>query len=301
MNRYTVTNIKSSVVAIGLIDANSNPIVVGGSGFVIHPEEYIVTASHVLTDLEKTQKQLLEYRNLKTFMTIFDFQEEADGFRVINAPVGKAKLLKLKTNQDLPGFDLDIALLRPKEQKDNHKFLTLSNRTKYSVLEEIYVCGYPGGDFSYKISGHPVEISLSPVIQIGRIAALKPSDNAPNHQGIITDIIGVGGSIGSPILDANSGEVIGIVQNVIPGQLYECKAMYTQRLYSLNSETNDLIEKEVKTDGPAYGPVNIGLMYGLSNIMFKQVGKYAKEILDSDKQIPENVTNYTTMQVEQIV
>lgn len=300
MNKDIIPNIKSSVVAIGLIDSNSNPIVVGGSGFVVHQEEYIVTTSHVITDLGKEQKRILDENKIKTFMTIFDYQVKGDGFRMINAPIGKIKFLKLIPTQQVGGLDMDIALLRPKEQKNNHNFLTISNRNHYSLFEEIYVCGYPGGDYTFKTIAHPIEISLSPIIQIGKIASLKPGDNAPIHSGIITDIMGVGGSSGSPILDANSGEVIGIVQNIIPGKLYECRSSYIQRLYTLNSETKELVEKEVKSEGPAYGPVNVGLMYGHTNIMFKQIGKYAKEIVETDKEIPDLKTNYSIPQMQKV-
>ncbi|MCH8915408.1 MAG: hypothetical protein IIA82_06165 [Thaumarchaeota archaeon] len=104
MNKDIIPNIKSSVVAIGLIDSNSNPIVVGGSGFVVHREEYIVTTSHVITDLGKEQKRILDENKIKTFMTIFDYQVKGDGFRMINAPIGKIKFLKLIPTQQVGGL-----------------------------------------------------------------------------------------------------------------------------------------------------------------------------------------------------
>ena len=51
--------------------------------------------------------------------------------------------------------------------------------------------------------------------QSGRIAGLRPHDESPKPWGIQTDIVAVGGSSGSPILDPSSREVIGMAQQVI--------------------------------------------------------------------------------------
>ena len=66
----------------------------------------------------------------------------------------------------------------------------------------LYLCGYPSGRLSlilYK-NGDGEAICLSPIIQSGRIAGMMPHDDSPKRWGILTDIVAVGGSSGSPIL-----------------------------------------------------------------------------------------------------
>ena len=55
---------------------------------------------------------------------------------------------------------------------------------------------------------------FSPVMQFGHIAALMPSDESLPY-GIQTDIPSTGGSSGSPIVSIETGEVVGLAQNII--------------------------------------------------------------------------------------
>jgi len=293
MNKDAIPDIKSSVVGIGLVSNETMRMRVLGSGFVINSDEYIITASHVIQDCVKLQEQLSGTE--KTFLTVFDYQSKSDGTtRLISAPFeDNYRLLGLKPSFESEGHNLDVGLLRPLEPKPNHKYLHVSNRINFSVLEEVYLCGYPGGNFSFKPSVHPADVSLSPVLQYGRISALKPSDDAPKHQGIITDIIGVGGSSGSPILEANTGDVIGIAQQVIPGSLYDAHAKYTERLYHTETETGKLVETELSSKAPATGFVNEGLVFGFSNIMFNFVVPNAKKILDENVDLSQFEVDYT--------
>lgn len=49
---------------------------------------------------------------------------------------------------------------------------------------------------------------MNPIIQFGHIVGLMPYDESSAPWGIQTDIVAVGGSSGSPIVDPNNGEVI---------------------------------------------------------------------------------------------
>ncbi len=72
-----------------------------------------------------------------------------------------------------------------------------------------------------------------------------PHDESPKPWGIQTDIVAVGGSSGSPILDPNSREVIGMAQHVIATMTTVDKEGMPQNLYEL-------------TKGPLYGVAPLG-------------------------------------------
>jgi len=114
-------------------------------------------------------------------------------------------------------------------------------------LNEVAICGYPAGEHSLDIKGKGMGMRFSPVIQVGRIGGLLPFDDAPDPYGIQTDIIGVGGSSGSPLLDPNDGNVIGIAQRVLPADV----------------EVNFTDFKNMKAKG--FGNAKIGQVYGLTN------------------------------------
>ena len=64
--------------------------------------------------------------------------------------------------------------------------------------------------------------------------------------GIQTDIVAIGGSSGSPIIDPNDGEVIGMAQQVISTMTTVYKEGMPSNLYKL-------------TKGPLYGVAPLGL------------------------------------------
>jgi S1-C subfamily serine protease len=58
-------------------------------------------------------------------------------------------------------------------------------------------------------------LRLTPLMQFGHISGFLPTDEAWYPYALQTDIIGTGGSSGSPIVDPYDGKVVGISQNVI--------------------------------------------------------------------------------------
>jgi hypothetical protein len=109
-------------------------------------------------------------------------------------------------------------------------------------------------------------IHLRPIIQFGRIAGLMPYDDSNNPWGIQTDIVAMGGSSGSPIMDPSSGEVIGMAQQVIATMTTVDKDGMPSNLYEL-------------TKGPLYGIAPIGLAYGVTNRILSPLPNISKIIL----------------------
>lgn len=99
-------------------------------------------------------------------------------------------------------------------------------------------------------------LRFSPIIQVGRIAGFMPTDTAAIPYGLQTDIIGTGGSSGSPIVDTS----VGIAQQVIQAGVV------------VNSSPK-------KT----FVEVNMGLVYGLSNHVLHGIYEKAQDFLDREK------------------
>ena len=107
-------------------------------------------------------------------------------------------------------------------------------------------------------------------MQFGVIAGLLPTDNTQNPYGIQTDIIGTGGSSGSPIIDLNSGEVIAIAQNVLL-TIAGGDAVFQRK------GNPELLE------GKFYATQKIGLVYGTSHHMLYGVPEGVKAELEERK------------------
>lgn len=139
------------------------------------------------------------------------------------------------------------------------------------LYDEIVMCGYPSGRISLVLYRKKLEdgmgIHLRPIIQFGRIAGLMPYDDSINPWGIQTDIVAMGGSSGSPIMDPSSGEVIGMAQQVIATMTTVDKDGMPSNLYEL-------------TKGPLYGIAPIGLAYGVTNQILSPLPNISKNYFE---------------------
>jgi hypothetical protein len=99
-----------------------------------------------------------------------------------------------------------------------------------------------------------------------------PYDDADIPYGIQTDIIGTGGSSGSPIVNMN-GELLGIAQRVLPAEVMKS-----------GSESQEGDEGEVTA--------KIGITYGLVNHYFPEMLSSAREFFDKGT-APRLNFNYT--------
>ena len=176
------------------------------------------------------------------------FQNSIEGLKVNLDTIrfDKKKHLSVKnligTNPD----DLDVSVLLP-EGISGRQFLNIETPTNNQLFNKIIICGYPGGFYSFS-EYKEIGIKLSPVMQFGRFTGLFPLDPFPTPWGIQTDIIGTGGSSGSPIIDLTNFKVIGIAQNVIPSKIFV-----------------DFCKNEFN------GLTKVGLTYGLSSYYFYDV------------------------------
>ena len=247
--------VKSATVAIGLSNKDTSDVISSfGTGFFIGGE-YIVSSAHVFNQcLNYNTLYKEKNKGLEGIYSAFNITTKGDQLDLNTYRITES--IRLPPVKEVAGFtgsiDLDIGVGKLDRPSDN--FLTIKEPCRLELYDEIIICGYPSGRLSlilYK-NGDGEGIRLSPIIQSGRIAGLLPHDESPKPWGIQTDIVTVGGSSGSPILDPSSSEVIGMAQHVIATVTTVEKEGMPHNLYEL-------------TKGPLYGVAPMGLAYGVTN------------------------------------
>lgn len=255
VNPDIIPHIKASTMAIVIMD-ESNPKVplhVGGTGFLISEDGFLLTATHVLTELQqKLPEYLAKYPRAKIMCL---------GYKVVKTGMeGKIKVLlasflkviNLKVSQPSnyqSSYDLDISVCRLHGDHHNLDFLELKKTNKLKTYDEIFMCGYPKNTLTIKQDPFGMTRN-SPILQIGRIASIFPYDGTLEPEGIQTNMVGTGGSSGSPIIDVNDGKVIAIAQNVLGVNVFKSEIIS-------DGKTNKLVTKNI-------GVGDTGLTYGIT-------------------------------------
>jgi len=221
-----------------------------GTGFTVDPEGYVLTADHVVIGINHRLKELNKKKDDYEMVASFLLYKEKNKASVITTPVKEkvGLVLEIKELGDYLPKDHDIAICRIFGKWKNLPFLKLQKPSILKIIQDVCICGYPRGEGTLNIFDKQFGIRSSPVIQFGKIASLMPNDRTTRPIGMITDIIGVGGSSGSPIVNADTGEVLGIAQHIVPATV---------------------LDKLLKPIGNA----NMGLTWGIT-LYFLQEGIY---------------------------
>jgi len=274
INSDVFSAIKTATVAIGLANRNTGDILCSvGTGFFIGGE-YIVSSAHVFSQCSKYNTYYKEKgKGIEGVYSVFNVTSRGEHLQSNTYNIERA--IRLPALKEAAGFtgslDLDLGIGKLDHRSDN--FLHIRQPSRLKLYEEIAMCGYPSGRISlilYKNDNEDaIGIRLSPVIQFGRIVGLFPTDDNPNPWGIQTDIIAMGGSSGSPIVEQNSAEVLGMAQDVIATMTTVDKYGMPLSLYEL-------------TKGPLYGIAPIGLAYGVSNQILSLLPSVAKNYFEKN-------------------
>ena len=265
--------VKAATVAIGLTNKDTGDILGSfGTGFFIGGK-YIVSSAHVFSQCIRYNTYYKEKGKVEGDYTAFTVTLGVEHSQSNTYNLERA--IRLPALKEAAGFtgslDLDLGIGKLDHGSDN--FLHIGKPSPLNLYEEIAMCGYPSGRISlilYKNNHEDATgIRLSPVIQFGRIAGLFPTDDNPNPWGIQTDIIAMGGSSGSPIVNPNSGELLGMAQDVIATMTTVDKYGMPPSLYEL-------------TKGPLYGIAPIGLAYGVSNQILSFLPSVAKSYFEKN-------------------
>jgi hypothetical protein len=262
--------VKASTVAIGLVNKDTKDVIsTFGTGFFIGGQ-YIISSAHVFSQCLNYNSQYKEKNNgLEGLYSAFSItkrgqQLDLDTYRIDEA-------IRLPPLKEVAGFtgsiDLDIGL--GKLDRSSDSYLSIKEPGQLELYHDVAMCGYPSGRLSlilYK-NGDGVGMPMNPIIQFGHIVGLMPYDESSAPWGIQTDIVAVGGSSGSPIIDPNNGEVIGMAQQVISTMTTVYKEGMPSNLYKL-------------TKGPLYGVAPLGLAYGVSNMVLSLLPNVSKNYFE---------------------
>jgi hypothetical protein len=112
---------------------------------------------------------------------------------------------------------------------------------------------------------------FSPVIQFGHISGFMPTDFSTKPYALQTDIVGTSGSSGSPIIDLETGKVIGIAQQVITsGVIFE---------------TTSIKEDGTPKKTWSIGNSKLGLVYGVYTGSFPTLPDDMKNAIDTGAEL----------------
>ncbi len=261
-----IRKVKQSTLAVGLVKRNEpTPYAIYGSGFIVDESGIIATAEHVLDVCKQVKKLLKINKNIDVDYAVFRVMHSTQNASIDTAIISDIKKITWgKKDPIFPLNDIDLGFGKMLSVIDDCHPLEI-DRTKPSIFDEVALSGFPSGDYTLDIDKKYMGLRLSPNFQSGRITGFLPFDDAPDPYGIQLDIIGVGGSSGSPIFNLQTGKVIGIAQQVIPASV--------EVSTSLNSETR-------KT---GYGLAKIGQVYGVSNTVLYSIVEGIKKFYRDGK------------------
>jgi S1-C subfamily serine protease len=222
LNELVLKNVKAATVALGLVKKGSaEPFVICGSGFLVDPKGYVMTAGHVsgkikeLIGICKAKKVEVE----RAIFMVYPHEDRVDFVTAeLDERIARHYQVQKPTGSTMPD-DVDIAVCKVLAEVEDLPSLKV-RKSDVTLYEEVAMCGYPRGSQSLNFTTAYIGIRQSPVVQFGRIVSLFPVDNTPVPNGFQTDIIGTSGSSGSAIVDSK-GNVVGMALEVFGADVME--------------------------------------------------------------------------------
>src|SRR5260370_5668044 len=173
-----------------------------GTGFLVKPDGYFITAAHVLQEYKPKSAQMtvgLRQRSGDIGGAWFDLIEKDEAHDLALCKI-VGPLAKFSENKNNPGTERPIASLRV-------------STAKPITGEFIAIAGFPLG-------------SWNPAIQFGTVAATRTTNpnagRVPAGQRDLLQISASGnkGNSGSPVVRLDTGEVIGVIVQAQPAPLF---------------------------------------------------------------------------------
>lgn len=199
----TIERVKGSIVAVGTFERTRSPqFQFLGTGFAVEDGSIIATNAHVLP-------RLLDPAQRETIAIMIPLPDKEDPNL---AQVREAKEVATDVDSDLALLRISGPLLPA---------LKLGDSTKVREGQEVFFTGYPIGSI---LGPHPathraIIASVTPIaIPLSRAGELRPQTirrlAAGQYPVFQLDATAYPGNSGSPLYDAATGEVIGIVNKV---------------------------------------------------------------------------------------
>ena len=232
-----ISNLKKSCLAFGLTQKDTpKPLILAGSGFMIREDGFFVSAAHVSKFIFEMAEKY-KAKGVSVDVRIFLNQPKENHSELVAIKVGlgyECPSINLTNDNETISISPDLYVGRVLGN-EKFSFLKFDKPTKIKVFDSVLICGYPMVNQSIVLHSKDSN-RWSPILQPGIVSSLLPIDESQNPYGIQTDIVGTGGSSGSPIISTDTGIVLGIAQKVLTAEL------------------------SIK-----YHTAKIGLIYGISN------------------------------------
>jgi hypothetical protein len=264
-----LNRVKASTVAIGLLNKDTKEVIsTFGTGFFLGGK-YIVSSAHVFSQCLNYNSLYKEKNSFEGIYSAFRISRRGQKLDLDTYRISES--IRLPPVKEVAGFDdsidLDIGLGKLDRTPDS--FLPIKEPGRLELYHDIAMCGYPSGRLSLILYRNEdgIGMPLNPIMQFGHIAGLMPYDESSTPWGIQTDIVAIGGSSGSPIIDPSDGDVIGMAQQVISTMTTVYKEGMPTNLYEL-------------TKGPLYGVAPLGLAYGVSNMILSLLPNISKNYFE---------------------
>jgi len=192
INEKIATKLKSATVGIGLREEGKPaPVLVSGTGFIIDPEGFVITASHVITELERIAKSHNLQNKNKLKLAAFIVENEGKWVKIvsINLPI-RVRMDPILSKGYLGPKNYDLSMARMEGKDFNLPYLVIKKPSKLEIYKDILMCGYPGGGTTLNVTDKETAMKTNPIMQKGMISSIMPADNTSEPTGIITNIIG---------------------------------------------------------------------------------------------------------------
>jgi len=186
-----IVKIKDSIVAVG-VKLNENQVSIIGSGFSVSNDGKILSAAHLYNGLEPEQ--------IKNFVGMAMIKREKSGLEYYSwSPL---ELIKKEDKND-------VVLLQMRDYKKTLlKPLELGDSEKVEAGNEVYFIGFP---YAAQLINDGFGITL--IVNRAIISNIKQDGINLDHprNWFIVDTISNPGNSGSPLINAQTNKVIGIM------------------------------------------------------------------------------------------
>ncbi len=185
-----IKEIKKSIVAIGF-KPDPEKITIVGSGFIVNDDK-IITAAHVYNQLNNENKN-----GLMANVMVGKIQDDVERYQWIP--------IKFINKNDVD----DIAIFQLTDTKNIlSKGLELGDSEKVEIGQEAFFMGFP---YAAQLVNDGFGLTL--IVNRGIISNIKRDGVDPNHKRnwLIVDAISNPGNSGCPLVDAETGKVIGVM------------------------------------------------------------------------------------------
>lgn len=225
--RDVIANIRPAVVGMGLLADERDPlsVVIMGTGFVVHPDGWIMTNRHVAELFMGERDGRAGVRNALARAVLFADAAGREipgqrtaavaGFAAVPCPVLEVHWPPVAPD-GVPNYESapDLAVCRvdfhglERMGVPRPAHLELGNSQGVRAGDEIGIIGFP---FGLTFTAQAQLRQMTPITQRGVVAAVLPFPGVPNPHAFQLDMNINGGSSGSPLFVAETGEVVGVV------------------------------------------------------------------------------------------